>query len=90
MRKANFEMVSHLKLRVECIIKRNSFPLYLFEYNPSISIYILCLSVCVFPINVKTAAPIGPKFCVGPHMTQGRFMNDQNFKILGLNFFLFL
>ena len=37
------------------------------------SIYILCLSVCLivrlYPINVKTAEPIGPKFCAGPHMS---------------------
>ena len=24
--------------------------------------------VCVYPINIKTAQPIGPKFCVGPPM----------------------
>ena len=30
------------------------------------SIYLLvCLSVCLFPINVKTAEPIGPKLFVG-------------------------
>jgi hypothetical protein len=22
----------------------------------------------LYPINVKTAEPIGPKFCVGPHV----------------------
>ena len=27
------------------------------------------MSVCLHPINVKTAEPIGPKFCVGPHIT---------------------
>ena len=48
-------------------------------------IYFACLSVCPFtyPINVKTAKPIGPKFCVGPHMTPGkvyRFMDSQNYK----------
>ena len=39
-------------------------------YTSSFSIYILCLSVCLYLINVKTAEPIGPKFCLGPHMTQ--------------------
>ena len=36
-----------------------------------IYIYILCLSVCFFlyPINVKTAEPIGPKFFVGSRVT---------------------
>ena len=32
-------------------------------------LYILCLSVSLYLINVKTAIPIGPKFCTGPHMT---------------------
>ena len=27
------------------------------------------MAVCLYPINVKTAEPIWPKFCVGPHMT---------------------
>ena len=39
----------------------------------STSIYISCLSgclfVCLYPINVKTAEPNGPKFFVGAHMT---------------------
>ena len=29
----------------------------------------VCLSVCLYPINVKTAEPIGPTFCVGAYMT---------------------
>ena len=29
----------------------------------------VCLSVCEFESNVKTAEPVGPKYCVGPpHM----------------------
>ena len=28
-------------------------------------INLACLSVCLYPINVKTAEPIGPKFFVG-------------------------
>ena len=35
-------------------------------------IYFSCLSVCLYPINVKTAKPIGPKFSVGPHITPGK------------------
>ena len=34
-----------------------------------------CLSVCLYPINVKTAEPIPPKFCVGPHMTPEKVLN---------------
>ena len=32
----------------------------------------VCLFVCLYPLNVKTAEPIGPKFCVGPHVTPGK------------------
>jgi len=30
------------------------------------------LFVCLYPINVKTAEPIRPKFCVGPHVVPGK------------------
>jgi len=36
------------------------------------------VSVCLYPINVKTAEPIGPNFFVGHHVTTG-FMNDKFF-----------
>ena len=40
------------------------------------NLFILCLSVCSFvylyPLNVKTAKSIRPKFCVGPHLTPGK------------------
>ena len=42
------------------------------------------LSVCLYSINLKTARPIGPKFCVGPHMTQGVCMDDRILEILPL------
>ena len=32
----------------------------------------VCQSVCLYPINVKTTKPIGPKFCLGPRMTPGK------------------
>jgi len=32
----------------------------------------ILISVCLYLINVKTAELIGPKFCVGPHMTPGK------------------
>ena len=32
----------------------------------------VCLSVCLYPLNVKTADPNGPKFVVGPHVTPGK------------------
>ena len=33
---------------------------------------LVCLGVCLYPINVKTAEPIGSKFCVGLHMYPGK------------------
>ena len=43
---------------------------------PTLVIYfcVHCLYICLNPINVKTAEPIGPKFCVGPHMTPGKVL----------------
>ena len=41
----------------------------------------VCLFVCLYPINVKTAEPIGPKFFLGHHVTTGK-VYDQNFKYL--------
>ena len=29
----------------------------------------VCMSVCLYPINVKSAEPIRPNFCVGLYMT---------------------
>ena len=49
---------------------------------PYLYVNYACLYVCLYPINVKTAEPIRPKFCVWPHVTPGRFMNDQNFQNL--------
>ena len=44
--------------------------------------YTLCLSVwvsdCLYPINVKTAEQIGPKFFEGLHKSPGRYVDDQN------------
>ena len=35
-------------------------------------INIASVSGCLYPINVKTAEPIGPKLCVEPHLTPGK------------------
>jgi len=37
----------------------------------SLYINLACLSVCVCPINIKMAEPIGPTFFVGHHVTTG-------------------
>ena len=52
----------------------------------STSIYIPCLSgclfVCLYPINVKTAEPNGPSFLWGLTWPQRRFRDDQKLKKL--------
>ena len=43
-------------------------------------------AACLFESNnVKTHEPIGPKFCVGPHLTPGRVINNQNLKKFASN-----
>ena len=50
----------------------------------------LCLSGCLYPINVKTAKPIGLKFCVGPHLTLGKVYEWSKFqKFVFKSFFYF-
>ena len=53
--------------------------------------YFACLSGCLFvylyPINVKTAEMIGPKFCVGPHVAPVKVVeNVKNLPRFSLNF----
>ena len=52
-------------------------------YNLYINLACLsvCLSVCWYPINVKTAESIGPKFFVGPHVTTGKVHKWSKFQI---------
>ena len=45
------------------------------------SIYKFGLSVCLYPINVKTAEPIGPKFFVGHLGTPGKVYESSKFQI---------
>ena len=53
------------------------------------SIYNLCLSgwvsVCLCPINVKIAEPIGPKFYLTPHITPGKVYEWAKFQKLVSN-----
>jgi len=37
----------------------------------------VCLFVCLYPINFKTAEPIGLKFFVWPHVTPGRVYEEE-------------
>ena len=41
--------------------------------------------VCLYPINVKTAEPIGPIILSGPHMTPGKVYEGSNFQKLASN-----
>ena len=51
--------------------------------NDLIYLYInlVCLSVCLYPINVKTAEPIGPNFFVGHLGTPGKVYESSKFQI---------
>ena len=68
-------------------IKSENSMIKLLIKNKYIYIYInfacltVCLSVRVYPMNVKTAEQIGPKWCEGPQMS---YMNAQNYKKLCL------
>ena len=55
-----------------------------------------CLSVCLYPINVKTAEPIGSKYFVGHLGTPGKVYESSKLQIfvsikirLSLNFLKF-
>ena len=47
---------------------------------------LFCLFGCLYPINVKTAKPIGPKFFVGPRFN---FKNARKNIIKSANFFCY-
>ena len=57
--------------------------------NILVNLYInlACLFVCLYPINVKTAEPIGPKFFVGPHVALGKVYGQSDFKYVILKYF---
>jgi len=42
----------------------------------------VCLFVCLYPINVKTAEPIGPKFVVGHLGTPGKVYESAKYQIV--------
>ena len=51
-----------------------------FSMSFILSIYKFGLSVCLYPINVKTAEPIGPKFFVGHLGTPGKVYESSKFQ----------
>ena len=54
--------------------------LSIYKFGLSVCLYV-CLFVCLYPINVKTAEPIGPKFFVGPHGAPGKVYEKSKFQI---------
>ena len=73
----NFFQSYTLRLLLTLICKcRLRTPLSLTKMTHLTSIYkfglSVCLFVCLYLINVKTAEPIEPKFCVGHHVTLGK------------------
>ena len=60
-----------VKMEVHRILMYD-FELYMFSKNYNLYINLACLFVCLYPINVKTDKPIGPKFFVGHHVTTGK------------------
>ena len=68
----------------------SSFKFFIFSetlknYSLYINLYLYinlaCLFVCLYPINVKTAEPIGPKFFVRHHVTTGKVYEWSKFQI---------
>ena len=51
--------------------------LSIYKFGLSVCLFV-CLSVCLYPINVKTAEPIGPKFFVGSRVTPGKVYGWSN------------
>ena len=76
-------------IRIIQVILSHLFGINKFKPRFELHLYIH-LSFCLCPIKVKTAEPIGSKFCVLPRFTPVNFMNDQNFKSLCLKVFLIL
>ena len=60
--------------------KSANFFRYLFIFYKEKMLTAHSLSVRLYPMNVKTAEPIGPEFCVGPHVTQGKVYDWSKFQ----------
>ena len=69
-----FSLLSNTKTRKQLnqiYRERGTFLLY---------IYFPCLGVCWYPINVKTAEPIGPKVFAGPRVKPGKVYGWSKFQ----------
>ena len=52
---------------------------FLYKFGLFVCLFV-CLLVCLYPINVKTAEPIGPNFFVGHHVTPGKVYGWSNYQ----------
>ena len=68
---------AHIISYTWCSLSTSS--IYKFGLSVCLSV---CLFVCLYPINDKTAEPIGPKFFVGPHGAPGKVYEWSKFQIL--------
>ena len=81
------DLLRYRNIRGNC---KNS-TLFIFEKKRYIylSIHLVCMFLLIQK-NVKTAEPIGPKFCVGPHVTPGKGYEWSKFqKFVFKSFFCF-
>ena len=69
-------LVHPLAGALPAILKKNIDSFFTFIKKPSVWV-----SVCLYPINVKTAEPIRSKFCVGPHVAPGQVYEWSKFQI---------
>ena len=61
------------------IIKEKVYRNSIYKLCSSVFLFI-CLFVCLYPINIQTAEPIGPNFFVVPHMIPGKVYGWLEFK----------
>ena len=93
--KLDFLINSRINISIVCIYVISSFYCNInrsFIYKFSLSVWVFffllwCLFVCLYPINVKTAEPMGPKFFVGHHVTPGKVYKRSKLKKLFLKVF---
>jgi len=60
--RAGLSLIAHNRYCQFRVNERFYFTSFITVRHSNIYIYILCLSVCLYPTNVKTAKSIGPKF----------------------------
>ena len=69
-----------LNLNAEIIRIKWEWSSSIYRFGLSVCLFV-CLSVCLYPINIKTAEPIGPKFFVGHLGTPGKVYEWSKFQI---------